>query len=119
MSGYFFFTFDNVVGKDLSWFWKPWFFEFGYPDQGLENVEINGKDITLTIKKVGIIPTRIAYTLIFEDGTSEHFIESAFNWENRDNAIFKHTSDKNLKMIKLGDDLIPDVNQNNNSFEIL
>ena len=114
----FFFTFDDVVGKDLSWFWKPWFFEFGYPDQGIENVEINGNDITLTIKKVGIIPTRIAYILIFEDGTSEHFLESAFNWETHDTAIFKHTFDKKLTKVKLGDYLIPDINQKNDVFEV-
>ena len=114
----FFFTFDDVVGENLSWFWKPWFFELGYPDQGIENVEINGNEITLTIKKVGIIPTRIAYTLVFENGTSEHFLESAFNWENGDTAIFKHTFEKRLIKVKLGDYLIPDVNQKNDLFEV-
>ncbi|HEY6435904.1 MAG TPA: M1 family metallopeptidase, partial [Ignavibacteriaceae bacterium] len=28
----FFFTFNDVTGQDLNWFWKPWFFESGYPD---------------------------------------------------------------------------------------
>jgi len=114
----FFFTFDDVVGENLSWFWKPWFFELGYPDLGIENVEINGNEITLTIKKVGVIPTRIAYTLIFEDGTSEDFLESAFNWENDDTAIFEHTFEKRLIKVKLGDYLIPDVNQKNDLFEV-
>lgn len=114
----FFFTFNDIFGEDLSWFWKPWFFKLGYPDQGIENVEINGNNITLTIKKVGNIPTRIAYTLIFEDGTSENFIESAFNWENSEKVIFNHTFDKNLKMVQLGDALIPDVNQKNDLFEV-
>ncbi len=67
---------------------------------------------------MGIIPTRIAYTLIFEDGTSEKFIESAFNWENSDTVIFNHSYDKKLKMVKLGDALIPDVNQKNDLFKV-
>ncbi len=33
----FFFTFNEVTGKDLSWYWKPWFFERGYPDLAIKN----------------------------------------------------------------------------------
>jgi hypothetical protein len=28
----FFYTFNEIAGEDLSWFWIPWFFERGYPD---------------------------------------------------------------------------------------
>ncbi len=28
----FFYTFEDVSGEDLSWLWKPWFFNFGYAD---------------------------------------------------------------------------------------
>jgi aminopeptidase N len=114
----FFFTFDDVVGEDLSWFWNPWFFELGYPDLGIENVEINGNDITITVKKIGNIPTRIAYTLIFDDGTREQFIESAYYWKNSNTSQFKFTSPQKLKIVELGDNLIPDANQKNNLFEI-
>ncbi len=114
----FFFTFDDVVGEDLSWFWKPWFFELGYPDLGINDVEIDGNNLTLTIKKVGNIPTRIAYTLIYDDDTKENFTASAFRWKNGDYAIFKHSLDRKLKKIILGDYLIPDVNQKNDVFVI-
>ena len=114
----FFFTFDDVVGEDLSWFWNPWFFELGYPDLGIENVDLIDRDILLTIKKVGNIPTRIAYTFIFEDGTSQHFLESANNWKDSNIAVFKHSTDKKLVKVKLGDDLIPDINQKNDVFEM-
>ena len=32
----FFFTFEDVTKQDLSWFWKPWFFEYGYPDLAMK-----------------------------------------------------------------------------------
>jgi len=114
----FFFTFDDVVGEDLAWFWKPWFFELGYPDLGIDDVEINSNDVTLTIEKVGNIPTRIAYTFVYEDGTKDNFTASAFHWKNGNYATFKHSINKKLKKIILGDDLIPDVNQKNDIFVV-
>ncbi len=114
----FFFTFNDVVGEDLSWFWKPWFFELGYPDLGIDDVKMEGKEITLTIKKVGNIPTRIAYTFVYNDGTKDNFSASAFHWKNGNYAIFKHSITKEVKKIVLGNYLIPDVNQKNDTFII-
>ena len=37
----FFYTINDVAGENLNWFWKPWFFEFGYPDLSVTNVEVN------------------------------------------------------------------------------
>ena len=33
----FFYTFENVSGQDLSWIWKPWFFEFGVADVAIQS----------------------------------------------------------------------------------
>jgi hypothetical protein len=38
----FFYTFEDVSGQDLSWFWKPWFFNFGSVDVDIVSFE-NGQ----------------------------------------------------------------------------
>ncbi|MDZ7624803.1 MAG: M1 family aminopeptidase [Ignavibacteriaceae bacterium] len=32
----FYFTFNDVTGKNFNWFWIPWFFETGYPDLAID-----------------------------------------------------------------------------------
>ncbi|MBD3276160.1 MAG: hypothetical protein GF372_12665, partial [Candidatus Marinimicrobia bacterium] len=39
-----FFTFNDVLEEDLSWFWQPWFYEARIPDIGLTVVEKVGSD---------------------------------------------------------------------------
>jgi hypothetical protein len=55
----FFNTFNNVSGQNLDWFFKPWFFEQGYPDLGIKELKKissrSGKEKwQVTISKKGI-----------------------------------------------------------------
>ncbi|MCF6269348.1 MAG: M1 family metallopeptidase [Melioribacteraceae bacterium] len=114
----FFFTFNDVAGEDLSWFWKPWFFDLGYPDLAIENVEVKNSVATILLSKVGNIPTRIELTVLFDDGESEVIQKSASLWKESNEAEIKLKSDKKIKSVKLGSPLIPDVNKDNNLFEM-
>lgn len=115
----FFFTFNDVAGEDLSWFWKPWFFEFGYPDLGIKKVEINGKEIETVIEKTGNIPTRIEITFEFSDGTKDVTKLSARTWKNSTGKVrIKYVTEKKLKKIVLGNKHIPDSNRNNNVYSV-
>jgi len=112
----FFFTFNEIVGEDLSWFWKPWFFEFGYPDLGIKSVSIDGNNINVIVEKVGNIPTRVKLTFVFDDNTEEEIYKSADVWKNGNlTTNVSISSDKKMKFVKIGDDLIPDVNQENDT----
>ena len=39
----FFFTFNDISGENLDWFWQPWFFGFQYLDLAIMKVESVGK----------------------------------------------------------------------------
>src|SRR5690606_34674090 len=78
----FFFTFNEVSGKDLNWYWKPWFFEPGYPDLSIAETDYLDGKLKVTIDKIGNIPTPVLLTLNFDDGLSTEIYESAFVWEN-------------------------------------
>ena len=112
----FFFTFNDVVGEDLSWFWKPWFYEYGYPDLGLSGLTVENNVASLCVNKIGNYPTRIELTVEFENGETSYISRSANVWGNKENSIkveFDATS--KIKKITLGNELIPDINKKNNT----
>jgi len=79
----FFFTFEDVSGRDLSWFWKQWFFEFGYPDLALG--ELDKKSVTVLKKGEKPLPVKVQIT--YEDGETETLTRPASAWSNGTKAI--------------------------------
>jgi len=113
----FFFTFNDVVGEDLTWFWNPWFYEFGYPDLAISNATQNDKNISVEITKLGNIPTRVLVTLEFEDGTKETIEKSARVWKDGNETLtVKLENSKKVKSVEVGNIYIPDSVKENNVF---
>lgn len=113
----FFFTFNEVAGQNLNWFWKPWFFEIGYPDLKIDKVFLYDKKVKIEIKKAGTVPTPIKITLNYEDDKSENFYYSTEVWKNGEDLFPIETEIKGiLKEIILGDELIPDSDRENNLY---
>ena len=115
----FFCTINDVAGENLNWFWKPWFYEFGYPDLSVTNVEVNENNIKATIKKVGNIPTRALVIFVFEDGTIQSVSKSAREWKNRlDEIVVTLETSKKVKNVFLENKYIPDSVEENDYFII-
>jgi aminopeptidase N len=49
----FFHTFEDVSGKDLSWFWRGWFFETWKLDQAIDTVTPAGDSLEIVIENRG------------------------------------------------------------------
>jgi hypothetical protein len=117
----FFFTFDDVVGEDLSWFWKPWFFEMGYPDLSLREVKVSGKSIEVHVEKVGNMPVPVQIAVVFEDETTITAYESSECWKNGASVKMLNIDNPEQKAVRtvvLGGDLIPDVDDSNNILDL-
>lgn len=114
----FFFSFNDAAKEDLTWFWKPWFFERGYADLGIKKVE-TGKTTKITIARNGLLPVPIALTVTFADGTTDTHQETARVWQSgaKEFAITKKYS-KTIQKIELGDLQIPDVNAKDNVYTV-
>jgi Peptidase family M1 domain len=113
----FFFTFENVTGQNLSWFWKPWFFDFGYPDLAIKKVEAVDGKTQITIQRLGNVPIPIKLKLIYENESTEEIYYSADIWkEGIEEFKIEHETVQVLKEIQLGDVTIPDSNRENNIF---
>jgi len=115
----FFYTFNEATSKNLNWYWKPWFFEFGYPDLSIHKVVEEGSNVNVTIKKEGNIPIPVKLTFYYDDDSKSEKYKDASVWEDSDEVIIiSEKTEKVLRKIILGDSHIPDVNSNNNVYII-
>lgn len=113
----FFYTFNEISGENLAWFWKPWFFEFGYPDLGIKSVNKKENSTLVLIEKVGNLPTDILLTAYYKDGTEKQFSQKANVWKNGNNETTINIGERNdLDKLYLENLLIPDVNSKNNYY---
>jgi hypothetical protein len=114
----FFYTFDQVHGESLSWFWNPWFFERGHADLAIKKVtEKNGESV-IAIEKLGLLPVPIKLKVFFDDNSEEVITKTAEVWKtNLDIVQIAVKSNRKIKSIELGDSYIPDVDKKNNMYD--
>lgn len=114
----FYFSFNNSLGKDLNWFWKPWFFEFGSPDLSIKSVFVKKNNIKIEINRIGSMPSPVALQLIYADGKTKVYNESTSIWEDgKTSKELNYPLEGELIKVVLGNDAIPDVDKSNNVFE--
>jgi len=111
----FFFTFNSVSGKDLNWFWKKWFMEYGVPDLAIKNIKRNEGYIYIEIENKGGLPLPIHLT--FESsGETISLDESIEVWEKNNKTVtIKYNTTSDIKKITLGNQYIPDSDTTNNT----
>ena len=114
----FFFTMDDIAGQDLSWFWKPWYFDFGYPDLAIKDVKENGSQIDITVEKVGSQPVPILLEITYDENLVENEKESILVWEDgrNEHTISVETDQKPVRVV-VGSPEVPDVDRSNNTWK--
>ena len=115
----FFYTFEDVSEQNLDWFFRPWYFEFGYPDLSLVSASEENGEWKVIIEKKGNYPVPICLNFETAEGKNFEYWESAKIWSkgNKTVTIKKEIQDK-IKSIKLGSKYIPDINTNDNTLNI-
>ena len=114
----FFFSFDNVYGENLNWFWIPWFFRRGYADLAIKDVKTEDTRTEVIIEKVGSLPIPIKIKIVYSDESTEFITFPATVWKDNDVEYrFKPEQDKEIMRIEIGDDHIPDINKDNNIYQ--
>ncbi len=69
----FFHTVEHVAGRDLDWFWSPWWYETVTHDQAvvavsIEDVSGGGERVTITVEDQGEAPLPAPLALTLESG---------------------------------------------------
>ncbi|MEM8889777.1 MAG: M1 family metallopeptidase [Bacteroidota bacterium] len=115
----FFYSFNDLSGQNLDWFWKPWFFETGRPDLKLNVKSVKKKKMHVVVENVGDLPLPIYLTVRFADNTTEVIRETAAIWKDGEKRFtINQKFDKKIKSIKLGENWIPDKTSKNNSYKV-
>jgi len=68
----FFNTFENVAGRDLSWFWISWFYQAWPLDQAIGSVTEEGDSVAITVEDRGLAPMPINLTVTRAGGSIMH-----------------------------------------------
>jgi hypothetical protein len=111
----FMFTFNNVSGQDLNWFWNKWVFGYGYADVAVKNLE----EDTITLENVGGFPVPVSLQLNYVDGTSKILSKSPQIWANGEKNIqLPIPGADRLLSVVLITNTFPDVEDSNNSLSI-
>ena len=111
----FFFTFNDVSGKNLNWFWNDWFFSNGYIDISLQNVVHNQNDNTLYVQNTGGFPVPFEVRIRYTDGTTERLHQTAEIWStNQKAAAITVAGNKQIQAVVLDNGIFMDANERDN-----
>src|SRR5690606_28937506 len=68
----FFNTVEDVAGRDLDWFWHPWWYETAVHDQAIADVAITpgaaGETVVITVEDRGDAPMPVLLVVTLESG---------------------------------------------------
>ncbi len=105
----FIFTMEDVSGEDLSWLFKPWFFNYGNAD--LEMGELKGSK--LTVKNNGSRPVPLKVDVHYADGEVKTITKPAKVWVENDTytVTIERPKDVAFMMVSQG---VPDEDISNN-----
>lgn len=114
-----FFTFEDVLDMDLSWFWKPWFFEFGYPDLAIVNHVKNDDTVEVTVARKGKLPAPVKLVATYADGSTREWVKQADVWKDGE-KLYRMTipARGRLKTLRLATDHVPDAYPQDNVREL-
>ncbi|MEO6221365.1 MAG: M1 family metallopeptidase [Ginsengibacter sp.] len=112
----FFYTFNNISGQNLNWFWNAWFFSNGYIDLAADNVHKAGDSYQAGIRNIGGFPVPVDVQLNFTDGSTQIIHKSPAIWEtNQKLATVTASSKKSLQSVQVVTDIFMDADETNNS----
>ncbi|MFL5622625.1 MAG: M1 family aminopeptidase, partial [Gemmatimonadaceae bacterium] len=111
----FFYTFNNITGRNLNWFWNPWFFSNDYIDLAVRSVEKKGNGYTVVIDNIGGMLAPVDVQLGFADGTTQVVHETPAIWAaNQRQATLAIPTSKTIQSLTLDGGIWMDADTTNN-----
>jgi hypothetical protein len=73
-------TFNDVSGRDLSWFWRVWFYDTWTLDQAVAEVRAAGDSTEIVIQDLGLAPMPVRLAVTRVDGTVQRLVMPVEPW---------------------------------------
>lgn len=109
-------TFNEVLGQNLNWFWRTWWYETWTLDQAVGEVKMAADSTAITIEDLGLAPMPARVAVRRADGSTQRYEIPVTTWlfgEKR--WTFKVASQPGLTSIEIDPEkLFPDMNRDNN-----
>lgn len=113
--------FNRHAGEDLSWFWRPWFFETGVLDQGVVSVTERRRDSVIRLRENGQNPMPYLLRLTLRDGGTREIripVQTLIRGINADNEFDATVPFRGIVKVEIDPEYyFPDVNRADNVFE--
>ncbi len=115
----FFYTFNNVSGKNLNWFWNNWFFTSNYIDLAITDEKKTGSGFTVNIENIGGMPAPFDVVATFSDGSSERFHQTPAVWQaDQKKATVSVKTKKKIQSLKIDGGIWMDADEKNNAWPV-
>ncbi len=76
----FWYSFNDVAGQDLGWFWRTWWYETWPLDHAVGQVRAAGDSTAITIEDRGLAPMPARIAVRRADGTTSRFEVPVTTW---------------------------------------
>ncbi|HLV92288.1 MAG TPA: M1 family metallopeptidase [Aequorivita sp.] len=108
---------ENVVGENLSWFWKGWFYGNGNIDLGITSVMPYTGGYLIGLENKGEIPMPVELQVIYTDDTTEIVKLPVEIWYRGNNWEHLLKTKKEVKRVVFDPNkLVPDINLLNDTW---
>ncbi len=115
----FFYSFNDIAGKDLNWFWRAWFFEPTYIDLSLRSAKKSTTGYVINIENIGGMPAPVTLVVSYTDGSTESFEETPAIWQqNIKMATVNLNTKKKIKSITTEGGIWVDANLKDNNLQL-
>jgi aminopeptidase N len=109
-------AFEAVSGRDLDWFWYPWYFTTWTLDQALASVTANGDSTRITIENRGRVPMPTNLTIRLANGETLSRTVAVEHWltGERTATVSVPASSRVTRVEIDAEHHFPDVDRRNN-----
>jgi len=114
-----FWTFEDVTGRDLDWFFHPWLYTTRVMDQAIDGLSVDegGRRVTVFLVDRGEIPMPVHLAVEVEGGEPVRFTADVEEWEGRRMEVELRLPGPALRVVLDPEMMFPDVNRADNTRE--
>jgi hypothetical protein len=108
-------TFESVSGRDLTWFWRSWFYETWTLDQAIDTVMVTGDSVDVVVGNRGRAPMPVLLAVTREGGRVDRVtlpVEAWFGGAKRQTLRVSNSPAVTKVEIDPGEEF-PDLNRAN------
>jgi aminopeptidase N len=112
----FFHSFDAAAGRDLSWFWRSWYYETWTLDHAVAGVAVRADSAVITVEDKGLVPMPVWLTITRASGNTTQREVPVETWlaGSRTATVTLPAADSIIKVEIDAGRVLPDVNRDNN-----